>query len=242
VAAYSVRILKRAIDVVGASVGLAISLPLYPALAIAIVLDSRGPVFYAQRRAGRLLGSDRNGRGLRFEQFTMLKFRTMRTDAEAKTGAVVAEENDPRTTRIGRVLRKSRLDELPQLLNVLRGEMSLVGPRPERPELIEVLAGAIPFFEERMRGVKPGLTGLAQISLGYTGRPPPGSPLLAFGEDLVNPFELEGVEGALADDMRMKLLFDMAYGASLEQLSAYLSTELKIIFSTPYTMLAGLGR
>jgi lipopolysaccharide/colanic/teichoic acid biosynthesis glycosyltransferase len=237
-----VRILKRAIDVAAASVGLAITLPLFPALALAIVIDSKGPVFYAQRRAGTLLGSDRLGRALRFDQFTMLKFRTMRVDAEKGTGAVLAEENDPRVTRLGRLLRKSRLDELPQLLNVLIGQMSLVGPRPERPELIELLAEAIPFFEERMRGVKPGLTGLAQISLGYTGRPPPGSPLLALADGLVNPYHLEGAEGALADDMRMKLLYDMAYAATLEDLRAFLRTELGIIFATPYTMLAGLGR
>lgn len=240
--ALSVRLLKRAIDLAAASAGLAIVLPLFPALAIAIVIDSPGPVFYAQRRAGTLLGGDRDGRDLRFEQFTMLKLRTMRVDAEAGTGAVLAEENDPRTTRLGRVLRKTRLDELPQLLNVLIGQMSLVGPRPERPELIEVLARAIPFFEERMRGVKPGLTGLAQISLGYTGRPPPGSPLLAFGDDLVNPFHVEAAEGALADDMRMKLLFDMAYAACLEDFGAFVRTELRVIFGTPYAMLAGLGR
>ncbi len=241
-AAPSVRILKRAIDLAAASVGLAVTLPLFPALALAIVVDSPGPVFYSQRRAGRLLGRRSGGRRLDYEEFTMFKFRTMRVDAEKGTGAVVAEENDPRITRIGRFLRRTRLDELPQLLNVLVGTMSLVGPRPERPELIEVLAEAIPFFEERMRGVKPGLTGLAQISLGYTGRPPPGSPVAAFGDDLVNPFDLEGVEGALADDMRIKLLFDLAYTASLERVGPYLATEIEIILSTPRTMLFGLGR
>ena len=97
----------------------------------------------------------------------MLKFRSMRTDAEKLSGPVLATENDPRVTRVGRLLRKTRLDELPQFINVLRGDMSIVGPRPERPELAEQLAMAIPYFEERMRDVKPGITGLAQIFSGY---------------------------------------------------------------------------
>ena len=110
----------------------------------------------------------------------MLKFRTMRPDAEKTTGAVLAQQDDPRITRVGRVLRRTRIDELPQFWNVLRGDMSLVGPRPERPELLNNLALAIPFFEERMRNVKPGITGLAQIILGYSGAAPDGSPITAF--------------------------------------------------------------
>ena len=133
-----------------------------------------GPIFYKQRRAGRLLGTSGHGRDLKFEEFWMIKFRTMKVDAERKTGAVLANEQDPRISRVGRFLRKTRLDELPQFFNVLRGEMSIVGPRPERPELLENLALAIPYFEERMRGVKPGITGLAQVALGYTGRPTDG--------------------------------------------------------------------
>ena len=105
----------------------------------------------------------------------MCKFRTMRADAEKLTGAVLAQRGRSAHHGVGRFLRKTRLDELPQLWNVLRGDMSLVGPRPERPELARNLAMAIPFFEERMRDVKPGITGLAQVSLGYTGRAPDGS-------------------------------------------------------------------
>ena len=166
----------------------------------------------------------------------------MRVDAEKLTGAVLAQENDPRVTRVGRFLRKTRLDELPQFWNVLRGEMSLVGPRPERPELLVNLALAIPFFEERMRDIKPGITGLAQVSLGYSGRAPKESEVAAFEATLTNPFGLEEAEGAEADDMRMKLLFDLAYSAALESLSTYLRTELSVIVKTPLVMVLGLGR
>jgi lipopolysaccharide/colanic/teichoic acid biosynthesis glycosyltransferase len=172
----------------------------------------------------------------------MLKLRTMRVDAEGGRGAVLAEENDPRVTRVGRFLRKSRLDELPQLWNVFKGEMSLVGPRPERPELLENLTLAVPFFEERMRDCKPGITGLAQISLTYTGRAPKGSRIAAIENSLINPFGFETARGALADDMRTKLLFDLAYVAALERFSTYIGMELEIIARTPLVMLRGLGR
>jgi len=240
-----VRIFKRVIDVAAAATGLALTAPLIPFIAGAIVLDSPGPVFYRQRRAGMLRdgGTATNGStdGL-VSTFEMLKFRTMRPDAEKVTGAVLAAENDPRITRIGRFLRKSRLDELPQLFNVLRGEMSLVGPRPERPELLTNLAHAIPFFEERMRQVKPGITGLAQIKLSYTGRPHPGSELAPHLAELTNPFKNEETEGAEADDLRIKLLYDLAYAARLERFSTFLATDLEVILRTPLTMIRGVGR
>jgi lipopolysaccharide/colanic/teichoic acid biosynthesis glycosyltransferase len=239
-----VRVAKRAIDLAASIAGLTATLPLYPAIAAAIYLESPGPIFYKQRRAGMLLGTEvRDGVAYpRFVEFDMRKFRTMRVDAEKLTGPVLAQENDPRITRVGRFLRKTRLDELPQLYNVLCGEMSLVGPRPERPELLVNLAMAIPFFEERMRDVKPGITGLAQVSLGYTGRAPETSEVAAFEATLTNPFGLEEAEGAEADDMRMKLLFDLAYAASLEKLSSYLAMELEVIFKTPLVMILGMGR
>src|SRR5207244_8871777 len=133
---------------------------------------------------------------------------------EKHTVPVLDSQDDPRITRVGKFLRKTRLDELPQFINVLRGEMSLVGPRPERPELAEQLAMAIPYFEERMRDVKPGITGLAQISLSYTGKPHPNSDVARFEADLTNPFKVEGAEDALADHMRVKLLYDLAYTAT----------------------------
>jgi lipopolysaccharide/colanic/teichoic acid biosynthesis glycosyltransferase len=124
-------------------------------VAILVKLTSPGPVFYKQTRMG-----------VDDVPFTVMKFRSMRTDAEAKTGAVWATRNDPRVTPLGKWLRKLRLDELPQLFNVLKGDMSMVGPRPERPEFTRLLEEKIPFYRQRTC-VKPGLTGWAQINHKY---------------------------------------------------------------------------
>ncbi len=148
------RRVKRALDVVAAAIGLVLSLPLCLIAALAIKLESRGPVFYEQLRSGAL-----------GQNFTLRKFRSMRVDAEAN-GARFAEENDPRVTSVGRFLRRTRIDEIPQLWNVLAGEMSMVGPRPERPVFIEELERRIPFFRERLY-VKPGITGHAQVRCRY---------------------------------------------------------------------------
>jgi lipopolysaccharide/colanic/teichoic acid biosynthesis glycosyltransferase len=241
----SVRLAKRLTDIVGSSIGLALTLPLYPLIAAAIYIESPGSVFIRQKRAGQLRESDtKSTDGVprpQFRHFTMFKFRSMRPDAEKHTGPVLATEEDPRITRVGRFLRKTRLDELPQFINVFLGEMSIVGPRPERPELAEQLAMAIPYFEERMRDVKPGITGLAQISLGYSGKPLPDSMIKKFEADLTNPFKVEGAEDALADHMRMKLLYDLAYSAATEDLKAFLLLELSIIIKTPLVMLGARG-
>jgi lipopolysaccharide/colanic/teichoic acid biosynthesis glycosyltransferase len=235
---------KRAIDLVGSIVGLAATVPLYPMIAAAIALEDPGPVFYRQRRAGMLKAlTVRDGqRTPDFVELHIWKFRTMRVDAERHTGPVLAKEGDPRITRVGKFLRRTRLDELPQFWNVLCGEMSIVGPRPERPELLANLALAIPFFEERMRDIKPGITGLAQVSLGYSGRPPAESEVAAYEATLTNPYHLDETAGSEADDMRMKLLFDLAYAAALENLWAYLRTEIKVVLKTPFVMALGLGR
>jgi len=235
-----VRVAKRLMDIAGSLVGLAATLPLYPLIAAVIKLDSPGPVFYRQRRARGY--EEASGDASRVPVFHMLKFRTMRRDAESATGAVLAQAGDPRVTGIGRLLRRTRLDELPQFLHVLGGQMSLVGPRPERPELIVNLAAAVPFFEERLRAVKPGITGLAQVSLDYAGRMDATSPLWPYRDQLLNPFKLEGIEDSEADDMRTKMLYDFAYAASLEGFWNFLRTDLGIILRTPKVMLFGRGR
>ncbi|OGN07730.1 MAG: hypothetical protein A3C61_00060 [Candidatus Yanofskybacteria bacterium RIFCSPHIGHO2_02_FULL_39_10] len=147
--------LKRFLDVVFAVILEVFVIPFVPLIALAIKISSPGPVFYRQKRVGR------NGKN-----FEIIKFRTMRNDAEKETGAIWAQENDPRTTWIGKIMRKTRIDELPQLSNILRGEMSFVGPRAERPEFHDKLKIEVPFYEERYI-IKPGLTGWAQINYRY---------------------------------------------------------------------------
>ena len=149
------KFLKRTIDIVVSAVGLLVGSPLMLLIGIAIKLESHGPVLFRQARVG-----------MRGKSFTMLKFRTMYQDAEAMTGPVWATEDDPRVTRVGKFLRKAHLDELPQLFNVLQGEMSLVGPRPERLYFVNEFRKAIPHYDRRLC-VKPGITGLAQIKRGY---------------------------------------------------------------------------
>jgi sugar transferase (PEP-CTERM system associated) len=146
---------RRFFSVVISLVGLIFASPLIPLIYLAIRLDSDGPGFYTQTRMGK-------GGSL----FKVWKFRTMRVDAEFATGPQWAGDNDPRVTRVGRFLRTSRLDEIPQLWCVLRGDMAFVGPRPERPEFIEMLSEKIPFYRVRHM-VRPGVTGWAQINYRY---------------------------------------------------------------------------
>lgn len=163
---------KRAFDIAASLIVLIIGLPLILIAGIAVKLDSKGPVFYRQQRVG-LFG----------EPYDIVKIRSMRTDAEAAGKAVWASANDPRVTRVGRIIRQLRIDELPQLWCVLRGEMSFVGPRPERPAFVEELTRELPFYAERHM-VKPGLTGWAQINYPY---------------------------GASIEDARAKLEYDLYY-------------------------------
>jgi lipopolysaccharide/colanic/teichoic acid biosynthesis glycosyltransferase len=156
----NVAIGKRIVDVAFALVILAITAPIWPLIALAIRIDSAGPVFYRQIRVGRAMAD-------RTELFGILKFRSMRSDAETRSGAVLATRHDPRITRVGAFLRKTRLDELPQLLNVLKGDMALVGPRPERPIFYRRLDRIAPFFSDRTMGLRPGITGFSQVRQGY---------------------------------------------------------------------------
>ncbi|MCM8774665.1 MAG: sugar transferase, partial [Candidatus Omnitrophica bacterium] len=146
---------KRIFDLTVSFLGIVFLSPLFLIITILIKIDSYGPVFFRQERVGE------NGR-----LFTMLKFRTMRNGAELETGPVWADDNDPRITGIGRFLRKSHLDELPQLINVFKGEMSIIGPRPERQVFLDMISKHIPHFRERLK-VKPGITGLAQVRYRY---------------------------------------------------------------------------
>lgn len=145
----------RAGGVLFASVALILLSPVFLLLAILIKLDSRGPIFFQQERVG-----------LHGATFNTLKFRSMRTDAESLSGPVWATDNDPRVTRVGRILRTLRLDELPQLWNVIRGEMSVIGPRPERPHFVSMLREHLPYYDLR-HSIPPGITGWAQVCASY---------------------------------------------------------------------------
>ncbi|WP_019026228.1 sugar transferase [Colwellia piezophila] len=199
----SITLLKRAIDLTFSIFCLLLTLPLLVIIALAIKLSSSGDILYCQIRVGKV------------KNFNMIKFRTMVNDAEASSGAVWASSNDSRLTCVGRLLRKTRLDELPQFINVIKGEMSLIGPRPERPEIVINLEKYIPFYSERTFEMTPGITGLAQVNQGYD---------------------------TCIDDVRSKIAYDFAYSLSLTKLHRWLLMDLQIIFKTIVIMVLGRGQ
>ena len=189
------EIIKRAFDVTLASVGLILAAPLMALAAIAIKVESAGPVLYRQPRSGQ------NGC-----VFILNKFRSMRRDAEENTGPVWSQQGDSRVTRVGALLRRTRLDELPQLFNVMLGHMSFIGPRPERPEFVHALQKEIPYYMKRL-SMKPGITGWAQVKYGY---------------------------GATVDDALEKLQYDLYYIKNLSlflDLLILLNTVQVVLFA-----------
>jgi len=199
----SVRYGKGIFDFIFSLLALLCLLPFAPFIALAIKLDTPGPVFYLQQRLGR-------AHGTQHRPFHIIKFRTMGTDAEKEGVAQLASKADPRITRVGQFLRKTRLDETPQFINVLLGDMSVIGPRPERPELTASNDQKMPFFSERNYQVLPGITGLAQVNQSY----------------------LDSV-----DDIDQKLAFDHAYSLAISKTSTWLKTDFSILLQTVLTVL-----
>jgi lipopolysaccharide/colanic/teichoic acid biosynthesis glycosyltransferase len=202
-----VRVAKRIVDVIGSICALVFGAPLYLLIAVAVRLTSPGAVFYHQERVVRVV--DRKE-----VTFYMHKFRTMTADAESASGPIWSDDMDPRTTRIGRILRKSRMDELPQFWNVLKGQMSIVGPRPERPHFTAQLQEQIPVYYDRSISLKPGITGWAQVRCPYD---------------------------SSLDSVKTKLLYDLAYAVHCYRLLSYAKMELKVLVLTFVVVLTGKG-
>lgn len=202
----SVSVSKRALDIALSLVGIVFLVILYPIIAAAIKLTSPGPVLYRQMKVGR---AHRD----RTDIFWMIKFRTMYVDADARAKRP-STKGDPRVTAAGKVLRPTRLDELPQFINILKGEMSFIGPRPERPEWTLGIETQVPFFIERTHGLRPGLTGLAQVSQSHD-------------EAVTDPSS--------------KVAFDHAYAAKLGDWWSWLKTDVLILFRTFSTVVTRKG-
>jgi lipopolysaccharide/colanic/teichoic acid biosynthesis glycosyltransferase len=221
----SVLVAKRVFDIVVALLALIVLSPVIALVALAIKIDSRGPVFFVQERVGlnRRRGERRRKKsGIRINMrsggerrkdinpgrpFNIYKFRSMVCEAELN-GPALACDNDPRATRLGKLMRKTRIDEIPQFLNVIKGDMSIIGPRPERSFFINQVKRDVPEFTMRLI-VKPGITGLAQVEHGYT---------------------------RSVDEMKRKLSYDLKYIVDLSPL-----LETKILFKTVYVVLTGKG-
>ncbi|WP_370316975.1 sugar transferase [Pseudoalteromonas sp.] len=203
-----IKVIKRSLDIAGALFALSLVWPVCLIAALAIKLTSQGPIIFKQLRVGE--SSDDF-----VELFYVYKFRSMVVDAESRSGAVWASKDDPRITAVGRFMRKTRIDELPQLINVLKGEMSLIGPRPERPVFYGKLEKDIPYFCQRTYGVKPGISGLAQVMNGYD---------------------------ETIDDARSKIGWDYAYSLSMSSPRAWAKLEFSIVIKTLQVVFTGKGQ
>ncbi len=203
-----VRTGKRIFDVILASIGLLVSFPLFPLIAFAIKFESRGPIFFKQLRIGQSLPD-------RIDIFMMYKFRTMGVNAESESGPILATKNDARITLVGKFLRKTRLDELPQFINVIHGDMSIIGPRPERPNFCCRLEREIPYFTDRTYGIKPGITGLSQVHQGYD---------------------------ECLEDVKNKLGYDLSYSLAISSVWNWLKMDCGIVFATIKVMILGRGQ
>ncbi|MDP2557397.1 sugar transferase [Photobacterium damselae subsp. piscicida] len=199
---------KRLCDIVLSLLGLGLTLPFWPLIALAIKFNSKGPVFYRQLRVGKIEQET-------VDLFEIIKFRTMYHSEKNQADLSWAKKADPRVTSVGRFLRDTRIDEIPQFINVLKGDMSLIGPRPERPELCGSLQNALPFYLERTAGLKPGLTGLAQVNHGYD-----------------NTIE----------DVKEKIGWDHAYAVTLGSPWQWLKMDIYILIKTIKIMLTRKGQ
>jgi polysaccharide deacetylase family protein (PEP-CTERM system associated) len=215
--AWSVICMKRFLDILAGSAGMLIMAVLHPIIALLIKLESKGPVLYSQERVGINrrsrrstpgavpAGGERRKADVGGKPFKIWKYRTMRTDAEAAGPQLAKKGLDPRVTRVGKWLRALHIDEIPQFINVIRGDMSLIGPRPERPHFTQQYTASLPHYSDRTRHIRPGLTGLAQVLLGYD----------------------DGMESVVR-----KTHFDMSYRASFCSFGSWLKMELWIVWYT----------
>lgn len=223
-----VNLVKRVFDISLSLFVLICLSPFFLIVAVLIKRGSKGPVIYSQRRVQGLYPANIDLNASTIRCFNIYKFRTMIQDAE-QNGAINAVENDPRVTKIGKFLRATRLDELPNFFNVLIGHMSVVGPRADRPEMYKEAESITPGVYEITRYVKPGITGLAQIKLQSDGTFGKNSGL----EKCLPEYEEHGEK---LDNFRYKLYYATSYLAHLRNIQSYLYMELKIILMTPYIM------